>query len=409
MNIRSIILAAATPLLILLAAINGALLYHQSEAEMQRGLGERALAASIVAAEFLSSVDDPASIVHNAPRRAALASAAGHVEGLEGFYLVKSDGAVVALAPPKRDWNPVAGPPPKRAEVSPIASAGGRRYVVAQAPVAGGGFVAVRVNADPLFAELRDLLRWIIAGVITAGGVGAAAGWHVARRIERELAASRGVIAALDADGPLPDTSALAIAEAADLAAALRLLDVNRKTELAALDRRLAGEDEQRNEDTALATCRAGLFAPVDAEVAGGRVAARMLGEAPPGCFFALCRAGEGAALVVGECDGTDARDALSLAVSARRFLERQWAELGEREALRIVREAFGAARVAHLVWTETDRVAGLRLLSVGDPATVSAAEKYLRADAGVCPATRLDGIAALFEPDGVFAIVGPA
>jgi len=408
MSIRSIILAAATPLLVLLAAINGALLYHQSEAEMQRGLGERALAASIVAAEFLSSVDDPASIVHSAPRRAALASAAGHVEGLEGFYLVKSDGGAVALAPSKRDWNPVAGPPPRRAEVSPITSDGGSRYVVARAPVAGGGFVAVRVNADPLFAALRDLLRWIIAGVIAAGGVGAVAGWHVARRIERELSASRRVIAALDADGPLPDTSELAIAEAADLAAALRLLDVNRKTELAALDLRLAREDEQRNEDAALATCRAALFAPVDAEVAGRRVAARMLGDAAPGCFFALCRGEGGAALVVGECAGVDVRDALSLAVSARRFLETQWAELGEREALRIVQEAFGAARIAHLAWTEADRVTGLYLLAVGDPATVTGAEKYLRADTGACPATRLDGIAALFEPDGVFAIVGP-
>jgi len=409
MSIRSIILAASTPLLILLAAVNGALLYHQSEAEMRRGLDERALAAAIVAAEFLSSADDPAALTRNPTRRAALASAAGHVEGLEGFYLVQGDGVILTLAPSKMGWKPAVAESPKAAEVGPLASADGHRYVVARAPVTGGGHVVARVDADPLYEQLGDLLRWIVAGVIAAGVVGVAAGWHVAHRIRRELAASRGVIAALDADVPLPDTSALTIAEAADLAAALRLLDVNRRTELTALHRRLAQEDGARTEGAALATWRATLFAPVDEVVAGRRVAARMLGDARPGCFFALCRGDGRATLVVGECGGADAREALALAVSARRFLEGHWHELGDAGALDTLHEAFGAECVRHVTWAEVDLAAGMHLLAVSDPDNMAAAETYVRADAEGAPAKCLDAIAALLEPDGVFAIVGPA
>ena len=61
MRIRSIILAAAIPLLLLLAAVNGALLYFQTKAEMRRGLDARALAVAITTAEFLSAMDDPAA------------------------------------------------------------------------------------------------------------------------------------------------------------------------------------------------------------------------------------------------------------------------------------------------------------------------------------------------------------
>lgn len=409
MSIRTIILAASVPLLILLAAVNGALLYQQTETEMRRGLDERARAAAIVAAEFLSTMDDPSVLTRDGPRRAALMSAAQRVDGLDGLYLVSGAGDVVALVPARLTWTPDAAAPPRAAEVGPLTSAGGRRYVVARAPVAGGGFVAVRLDGEALFAELGDLLRWIVAGVIAAGVVGVAAGWHVAHRIRRELAVSRQVIAALDDDAPLPDMSGLTIAEAADLAAALRLLDINRRTETVALDRRLAQEDGDRTEATALAVWRAKFFAPIDAVIAGRQVAVQMIGDAPPGCFLALCQGRGGAALLVGECEGSDARDALASALSARRFLEQYWHELGGEQALRMACDAFGATRVRHLAWTETDPVSGTVLIALADPRTVAGAETYVRMDSGADPASRLDGIAALLDPDGVFAIVGPA
>lgn len=409
MRIRTIILAVSTPLLMLLAAINGGLLYYQSEAEMRRGIDERALASAIVAAEFLSSMEDPSAIIDSPPRRAALASAVQHVDGLDGLYLVKGDGGIIALAPSKLGWKPEDVLSLKGAEVSPLARVDGRSYVVARAPVTGGGFVAARVDVEQFFAELRDLLRWIVVGVVLAGVVGVVAGWHVARRIRRELRASRDVILALDAGAPLPDTSALTIAEAADLATALRLLDVNRRTELAALDRRLGQEDGARTEDGALAVWHAKLFAPIDRAVAGRQVAVRMLGDAAPGCFFALWEGDGAAALVVGECEGADAREALSLSVSARRFLEQHWAELGESEALHLVREAFGASRIRYLAWAESDPVAGHHLLAVTDDETATGAETYIRAGSRAAPAVRLDGISALLGPAGVFAIVAPA
>src|SRR5690606_28959775 len=68
MSIRSIILAAAIPLFILLAAVNGALLYYQSRAEMLHGLDQRALAAAVTTAEFLSEPAQPQAIVDDPQR-----------------------------------------------------------------------------------------------------------------------------------------------------------------------------------------------------------------------------------------------------------------------------------------------------------------------------------------------------
>jgi hypothetical protein len=408
MRIRSIILAAAIPLLLLLAAVNGALLYFQTEAEMRRGLDARALAVAITTAEFLSAMDDPAEQIGSAPRRAALVSAAQHVEGLEGLYLVSSGGRITALVPPDRPWTPGGTAPRAAAEVGAMTNAGGNRHVVARARVAGGGFVAARIDAEPLFARLDGLLRWIVAGVAAAGVVGLAAGWHVARRIQRELAVSRHLMAALDTGSPVPDTTALTITEASDLAAALRLLDANRRAALSGIDARQVREDRDRTDAAAFATWRAAAFPPIDTMVAGGRVAARLCGNAAPGCFFALCKREDRAALVVGECDG-DTREALARAIAAGDFLERHWHDRTPDEALTAAREAFAATRLHHLAWSESDPPVGSGLLAITDAETAAAAELYVRTAPDAPPAATVDRIDALLEPDGILAVVGPA
>lgn len=409
MRIRSIILAAAIPLLLLLAAVNGALLYFQSEAEMRRGLDARALAVVVTTAEFLSAMDDPAAQLSSAPRRAALASAARQVEGLEGLVLVDAAGRATALVPPARSWSPGRAAPRAAAEVGALTNAGGNRHVVARARVAGGGFVAARVDAEPLFARLDALLRWIAAGVAAAGVIGLAAGWHVARRIQRELAVSRRLMAALDTQAPAPETAVLTITEAADLAAALRLLDANRRAALAAIDARRAQEDRDRTDADAFATWRAAAFPSIDTAAVGARVAARLCGDAAAGCFFALCESEGRAALVVGLCAHDDAREALALAVAARSFLERHWHERTTEDALAAVRDRFAATQLCHLAWSEGHPPAAPGLLAVTDAGTAAAAESYVRATGDAPPATTIDRIEALLEPNGVLAVVGPA
>lgn len=410
MRIRTIILAASIPLLILLAAANGVLLYYQSKAEMQRGLEDRARAAAVVGAEFLTARGGGDGVLRSPARRAALAAAVRHVEGLEGYYWVDAAGKSAALAPPRGDWHPGRVPPAAAVEVRPLArDAEGRRFIVARARVAGGGFVAARLDAGPLFTQLDELLGWIVAGVVAAGGIGLAAGWHVARRIERELAVDRRVIAALDAGQPLPDTEGLTLAETSDLAAALRLLDANRRAALAGLARRQAREDGERTERTSLAEWRGALFAPLETEAAGARVAMRLCGDAPAGSFFALARDGERAAAVVGVCEGETPLDALAMAVAARRFAERHWHSLGAEEALALMRGAFGAAAVRYLAWSDAAPLPQPTLLAAADDESEGSAAIYVRAVADASPGERLNGIAALLEPDGVFAIVAPA
>jgi len=406
MRIRSIILAAAIPLLLLLAAVNGALLYFQTKAEMRRGLDARALAVAITTAEFLSTMDDPAARLANPVRRTALISATRQVEGLDGLYLINATGRTIALVPPDRRWTPDRTVPRSAAEVGPLTNSGGNRHIVARARVAGGGFVVARIDAEPLFARLDDLLRWIAAGVAAAGIIGLAAGWHVARRIRHELDASRHLMAALDTGAPLPDTGALTIAEASDLAAALRLLDANRRAALSGLDKRLAQEDRDRTDAAALATWRSAAFPAIDATTAGARVAARLCGDAAPGSFFALCETQGQAALVAGECDGAP-REALVQAIAARDFLERHWHERTPDDALRTLRESFAATQLRHLAWSESEPPAAPRLLAIIDAAT--AAESYVRTAPDAPPATTVDRIDALLEPDGILAVVGPA
>jgi hypothetical protein len=405
MSIRSIILAAAIPLFILLAAVNGALLYYQSRAEMLHGLDQRALAAAVTTAEFLSEPAQPQAIVDDPQRHRALAAAVGHLPGLDGLYLVGRDGKSTALATPVRPWASMMKGAPSAPVVLPLAQgAEGNRYVAALAPVVDGVFVAARFDAEPLFARMEALQWWIVWGVGLAVLVGLATGLHVARRIQRELAVSQATIGALEAGEAPPQADGLAIAEAAELAGALRLVDANRRSARIRMHEQVAQADRDRSDAAAFEIYRQSAFAPLSTTRAGTAIVAHIYGAAPPGCFYAVCQGHGGGALVIGECQGVDALDALAAAVAARRFLERQWRILGPDHALELARQAFAISRLDYRTWEEAAPPEITMLLAIADPETARRAAIYAQADPDMPPDMLVGGIAALLEPVGLFA-----
>lgn len=408
MSIRSIILAAAVPLFILLAAVNGALLYYQSRAEMLHGLDQRALAAAVTTAEFLSEQAQRQVIVDDPQRHRALAAGVRHLPGLDGLYLVGRDGKALALATPVRPWASMVKGAPSAPVILPLAQGrDGNRYVMALAPVADGAFVAARFDAEPLYARMETLRRWIVWGVGLAALVGLVTGLHVARRIQRELAVSRTTIGALEAGETPPQADVLSIAEAAELAGALRLVDANRRSARIRLREQVAQADRDRSDAAAFEIWRQSAFAPLSTTRAGTAIVARICGAAPPGCFYAVCEGHGGGALVIGECQGVDALDALAAAVAARRFLERQWRILGPDRALELAQQAFAITRLDYRSWDEAAPPEISVLLAITDPQTARRAAIYAQADPDMPPDLLMGGIAALLEPVGLFAALG--
>lgn len=407
MSIRSIILFVSIPLLILLAAVNGALLYFQGKAEMLHGLNDRALAAAITGAEFLAAGERPETIASDPLRRRAMTAAARHIDGLDGYYLIGGDAKPVALVPSATPWAIPAWSAPAEPVVLPVArAANGRRHVVALAPVSPGRFVAARVDAEPVFARIDGLLHWIELGIALAALIGLAAGWYVARRITRELDASARTMRALETGASPGNDEALSIAEARDLSAALRLIDANRTAARDRLERQLRHEDAARTPSEAWRAWRQSRFAPIATTVAGSDVAVRLLGDAPPGCFFALCQGQGEAALVMGECEASTATDALALAIAARGFFERQLLVLGADAALELACPAYTIARVEHLVWGEASPPSAVRLLALADPEVAQRAQDYAAIDPAAAPSAVLDAMDGLLKPDGLFAAV---
>lgn len=407
MSIRSIILFVSIPLLILLAAVNGALLYFQGKAEMLSGLNDRALAAAITGAEFLAAMERPEAITEDPLRQRAMAAAARHIDGLDGYYLIGSDAKPIALVPPATPWAIPAPTAATEPAVLPIArAADGRSHVVALAPVSPGRFVAARVDAEPVFVRIDRLLHWIELGIAVAAVIGLAAGWYVARRITRELDASARTMRALETGAAPGNAEALSIAEARNLSAALRLIDANRTAARDRLERQLRHEDAARTPSEALHVWRQSLFAPVTATMAGCDVAVRLLGDAPPGCFFALCHGDGEAALVIGECEAATVPDALALAVAARSFFERQLFAQSAEAALPLARAAYAITRIEHLSWNESSPPLNPGLLVIAESEVAQRAQNYAAIDPAAAPSAILDAIAVLLKPDGLFAVL---
>jgi hypothetical protein len=411
MSIRRTIILLTVPLFLALAVVNGALLYVQEKAEMSEALGEQALSAAYTSAEFIASMERPHDELAEPLRVRALKRAAQQITGLEALYLVLPGAPPRALVPPSQPWLPGGLERPEKAHILPLATdAAGRHHVVALAPTTGGGFVAARIDAEPMFARMAAIQRAILLIVLVAGLTAAVLAWFVARRIVRELERNHRAIVALAAGQEPPDSDDLTIREVRDLAGAVRLMEASRRAAEQRSRRVTARRDRERTVDTALAARRDARFAPVSATIAGVQVAARICGAAPMGCFFALCAGADRGIVLVGRCSGATPQEAFTRAVAARRFLEEKMPTMPADACIAAAKAEHAIEEIRATEWTNDGAAdaasASAVLLALTDAETAGHAERYTDSNRDAAPDALLDGLELLLEPDGVFAAV---
>jgi len=405
MSIRRTFLLLVVPLFLLLASVNGALLYFWERAEAERGLEDQAIAAAVTVAAFAEASGDPAEIF----ARMANLRSAGKLDGLTGLEIVAADRTVTRLLGQGSGLvisHPSAVDAPEALPIGPGSS--GRRVAQAVAPIAGGGHALAEIDAEPLFAEVAELRRLIASLVVAAGLIGLVLALIIARGIVRELAANSALIEALRTGAPGGEADGLRLRETRDLALAVRLMRTSVSGRLARGRHELARRDRERDEAASVAAYRETAFPPLSMGAAGAAVAARMLGAAPPGSFHALCVAGDRAALVLGECAGGTPAEALARALSARSFLEAHLLDDDPEAWLAEGRKAFEIGRVEWFEWSQTDPPAA-RTLALLDGDDAGRAAAYVRHGAGLSPGEMLDDLATLLQARGVLAVVGPA
>ena len=409
MKIRSIIILLTVPLFLVMASVNGALLYFQQKAEMSRALGEQALAAAVVTAEFAAEMEDPQQELAKPFRRQAMDAASRRIVGLQAVYLVDADGAAMRLTTDSVAWLPQPEAPVVKERIAPtMTETGGSRFVAAFAPAANGRFVAVRLNAEPMFAQIENIKRAILWIVLGASIFAAGLSWFVARLIERELRINGQSLAAIAADKTISGEDGLRIRETRDLADAVRLMGASQGA-AEMRDRRVsARNDRTRTLGEAVLRSRALLFKPSEQQAAGARIAMRICGDAPPGAFFALAAAEEEASVVIGCCAAGDPVSALAQAAAARRFIEANWTAMGAENCMAVAREAYGIEETASVAWRSDEPLQpDGRLLCIADADVAVAAQRYISANSDATPAEWLEAIEILLAPSGIFGAVG--
>ena len=148
MTVRRAFLLLVAPLFLLLAGVNGALLFLWERAEAARQLDNQALAAAVTVAAFASGADDLAATLRDPRRSAAFREAAGRAEGLDGIYIAGPDGVAQQVAGRHHGQALARYAPPARPTALPVAAdASGRRVATALAPMGGGRFVIAQIDA----------------------------------------------------------------------------------------------------------------------------------------------------------------------------------------------------------------------------------------------------------------------
>jgi hypothetical protein len=414
MTIRGVFLVLVVPLFVLLAGVNGALLYAWEKGEAAKGLETQALSAAVTVAAFAAGNEDLAAALADPRRDAALREAVGKIPGLEAIYLLGADGAARRIAGDGPETPPGRFAPPKTAEALPVrVAADGRRVAPAVAPAADGRYVVALIDAEPLAAQVAQVRTLTVGLVVGAGLLGLILAGLVARRIRRELAADEAMIAAIRDDAPAADPLDLTLRETQDLTKAVRLMRVSVEARRLRGRRELALRERRRDEAAAVRAHREGAFPPKVARAGQAQVAVRMLGEAAPGAFYAVSDLGAAGLVVLGECEAPTPSRALAAALAARRYFEagpnfeagRGGADL---EAwITNGRRAFGVAR---LVWRRWDAAApGPGVMALADHSDAARAEAYGARAAGLSPAEIAEDLAALLDGRGVVAVTGGA
>ncbi|MBI1200393.1 MAG: hypothetical protein GC203_21240 [Phenylobacterium sp.] len=408
MSVRRIFLMMIVPLFLLLAGVNGALLYAWEKSEAAHGLENQALAAAVTVAAFAAGNDDLAAALADPRRDAALRKAVGKIEGLEAIYLVGADGRARRIAGAGPEAPPGRFDPPTTAAALPVRlTADGRRVAPAVAPAADGRYAVALIDAEPLAAQVTQVGLLVAALVAGAGLLGLVLAGLVARRITRELARDSAMIAAIR-DGAADDPQDLAIRETQDLAEAVRLMRVSVEARQARGRRELALRDRRRGEAAAARAWRDEAFPPLDAEAGGARVAVRILGEPGPGAFYALCDRAAAGLVALGECEGVTPARALAGALAARRYFEAGPPDSDVEGWIARGRRAFAVRRLAWRAWADgTAPAAGV--LALLDEDAVGRAQAYGARAGGLRPAEIAEDLDALLGADGAVAVVGSA
>lgn len=406
MTIRATITLLTLPLFLLLAVVNGALLYLQEKAEIEQALNDQARAAVVTTAEFAAAIDDPFAVLAQPARVRALAAAVDGLPKIGALYLVGTGASrrELALIPPSHALDLRGYTRPAAAEVRAMTGEPGQRHIVALAPAGPGAFAAVRIDAEPLMARLEAKLHRALAIVVAAGVIAVLLAGFVARRIAGDLRISTAAIAAGDGADRAPK---LTIREAQDLADAIRLMQASND----AAERRdrlvLAHNDRARTPASAFAAWRRDAFADIDATVAGRGVALRLTAQAPLGTFFALWESEGRAMAIVGHCAAAAPGDALADALAARRFIEDRLFADSPEECLALATRAYGIAALRRVAWQADDsRPLADPLAFLTDEAAAAALSAYAARNPDATPAELLDGVIALARPEGAFAAV---
>lgn len=408
MKTRLIIILFSVPLFIALALMNGVLLYFQEQAESVSALNEQALSAAVTAAEFTASTDAAERILNDPSRITSLTAAADHIKDLDGFYFIDGDGEATALSPASSLWSLDSLSRPTEPTVTPFYfGASAHPYIIALAPAGPASFVAVRLDAAPMVAQLAVLRGHILLIVSIAGIIGALLAWQVAHRIIRDLNQNQEAIAALEAGENMPPKKEFRIREAGDLADAIRLMSASQRAAAKRLELETLRRNRERSPGNSATKYSQSAFGPLSLHRAGADIAVRLMGKASAGSFFTVCVDNDRAALVLGECSARTETDALALAFEARRFLQSHLFDGDVAERLMLAKDAYGINALEYAEWRDKDSLGpDIRLLALTEKDTRRSAERFSIADPNASPLEVLDGIEALLRPTGVFAVI---
>ncbi|MEW4468928.1 hypothetical protein AB1K62_13970 [Parasphingorhabdus sp. JC815] len=383
MKIRTTIIFYTVPLFMLLACVNGALLYVQDRAEMARALDAQAMAAAVTTAQFLSARSDADILTQEDKKR--LSGAAANITGLNRVIFKRDNAPDINLIGSSRNSG---------------------HYVSASTPAGPGASVVAHIDATPMDRQLAALKTRIALLIFGAGCIGAILGWFLGGRISREF---NHVITLTDHffdEKAEASRTKLTIRETIDLSGAVQLMRASMRAALSRQSKQMAFVEDNRNESNSVLSYRDSCFPPIMSEISGTVIAIRMLGNAPAGCFYAIAENGQEAAVIIGECSGNTPALALANALAARSYFERNMLHAPTENIVETGRRAFSIAEINRVSWSMASPPAQQIIALLKDNDT-RRAHAYHALNPALSPDKMLEDLAALLKPHGVIAVLG--
>jgi len=392
MSVRAVIILLALPLFLLLAGVNGLLLYDQETRGVEAGLRGEALSAAVTVAQFARQADDPFTAFAEEGRLAALRDATARIPGLKALYLTRPGGPLLDLAGSPAIVREGLTVPTRARVVSDWTDADGEPLITALAPAGNGAMVVADIDAGPLARRTFHLKRLALALIAGSAALAVLLGLIVARRVGREFAHTRAIIAAR---GTGAEDVKLGIREVRDLADAVGLLDKSIRTDFERIAAQPTGGLAE-----GIAAARARYFPDITASHDGVEIAVRILASAPTGSFPVVQPCKGGWNIAIGEAGG-EAAEALATAVAARDHVAAGPSADFHARAER-AGEAFGIDwRVLRPGATD-----GVFVLVPGHAA---AAEAYAARSAQLTATELADDLAILFAEAGIVLVIRAA